>query len=216
MAELLVRIPVARPAGSFNSAGAAARIIGMALLVLAFTAAVLVILKKEKTELGDPNLPAALIFYASVCSAMLLRFGLSLTAAKGMILAAILLYASLSDIAKREVPDFVTVMILISAFIGFETAKLPSMILGAAAVFVPQVLVSVLRPKRAIGGADIKISSALAFMLGIEKGLFALITGLLTGIIAMLIVRKIRKKTNAEPFALVPFLSFGAMAAYIF
>ena len=57
--------------------------------------------------------------------------------------------------------------------------------------------------------------AALAFLLGAEKGIFALIAGMLTGVIVMFIVRKIRKETNKEPFALVPFLSFGAMLAFM-
>ena len=117
--------------------------------------------------------------------------------------------------AKHEVPDFISAMILILAFVGFDIANLPSMLLGAAVVFLPQMAVSILRPKRAIGGADIKISTALAFLLGAEKGIFALLAGMLCGVIVMLIVRKVRKETNREPFALVPFLSFGAMLAYM-
>ena len=58
-----------------------------------------------------------------------------------------------------------------------------------------------------------KISAALGFLLGAEKGLFAVITGLLAAVIVMLIVRRIRKESNKEPFALVPFLGFGAMLA---
>ena len=101
------------------------------------------------------------------------------------------------------------------AFVGFEPANLPSMLVGAAVVFLPQLAISMLRPGRAVGGADIKISTALAFLLGAEKGIFALIAGMLTGVIVMFIVRKIRKETNKEPFALVPFLSFGAMLAFM-
>ena len=53
------------------------------------------------------------------------------------------------------------------------------------------------------------------FFLGAEKRIFALLTGMMTGVIVMLIVRKIRKETNKEPFALVPFLCFGAMLAFM-
>ena len=51
---------------------------------------------------------------------------------------------------------------------------------------------------------------------GAEKGLFAVITGLLAAVIVMLIVRRIRKESNKEPFAHVPFLGFGAMLVYVF
>ncbi|MBR6917167.1 MAG: prepilin peptidase [Clostridia bacterium] len=186
-----------------------------AVILGIFTLAVWIILRHSKKDLNEPIIPAALVAYAGVGLILLLVHGISIAAIQGLILCAILLWASLSDIAKHEVPDFITAAILILAFVGFEPANLPSMLIGAAVVFIPQLLVSVLRPKRAIGGADIKISTALAFLLGAEKGIFALLVGMLLGVIIMLIVRKIRKETNKEPFALVPFLSFGAMLAFI-
>ena len=168
-----------------------------------------------RKELNEPVMPATLISYAGVGLILLLLFGTTITAIKGLILCAILLWASISDIGRHEVPDFITILILVLAFVGFEPANLPSMLIGVAVVFLPQLAISMLRPGRAIGGADIKISTALAFLLGAEKGIFALIAGMLTGVIVMFIVRKIRKETNKEPFALVPFLSFGAMLAFM-
>ena len=186
-----------------------------AVILGVFTLAVWIMLRHSRKELNEPVMPAALISYAGVGLILFLVHGISLTAVKGLILCAILLWASLSDLEKHEVPDFISAMILILAFVGFDIANLPSMLLGAAVVFLPQMAVSILRPKRAIGGADIKISTALAFFLGAEKGIFALLAGMLCGVIVMLIVRKVRKETNREPFALVPFLSFGAMLAYM-
>lgn len=186
-----------------------------AVILGVFTLAVWIMLRHSRKELNEPVKPAALISYAGVGLILFLVHGISLTAVKGLILCAILLWASLSDLEKHEVPDFISAMILILAFVGFDIANLPSMLLGAAVVFLPQMAVSILRPKRAIGGADIKISTALAFLLGAEKGIFALLTGMLCSVLVMLIVRKVRKETNREPFALVPFLSFGAMLAYM-
>lgn len=189
-------------------------IAGAAVLLGLFILAVWTVLRKTKKGLNNPKMLPALLAYAGVGLVLLLRFGTTLTAVKGLFLLAILLWASLSDIAKHEVPDYIPVMILLLSFVGFDPLNLSSMLTGAVVVFVPQLVVSMLRPGRAIGGADLKISAALAFLLGAEKGIFALITGMLTGVITMLIVRKIRKETNKEPFALVPFLSLGAMIAF--
>ena len=82
-------------------------------------------------------------------------------------------------------------------------------------MFIPQLAVPMLRLDRAVSGADMKLSAALGFLLGAEKGLFAVITGLTASVISILIARKIRKESNKEPFALVPFLSFGAMLAFM-
>ena len=208
-------LPPITPIVKVAAADLVLQIAAGAVILGIFTLAVWIMLRHSKKDLNEPIIPAALVAYAGVGLILLLVHGISIAAIQGLILCAILLWASVSDIAKHEVPDFITAAILILAFVGFEPANLPSMLIGAAVVFIPQLLVSVLRPKRAIGGADIKISTALAFLLGAEKGIFALLVGMLLGVIIMLIVRRIRKETNKEPFALVPFLSFGAMLAFI-
>ncbi len=208
-------LPPITPIVKVAAADLVLQIAAGAVILGIFTLAVWIMLRHSKKDLNEPIIPAALVAYAGVGLILLVVHGISIAAIQGLILCAILLWASVSDIAKHEVPDFITAAILILAFVGFEPANLPSMLIGAAVVFIPQLLVSVLRPKRAIGGADIKISTALAFLLGAEKEIFALLVGMLLGVIIMLIVRKIRKETNKEPFALVPFLSFGAMLAFL-
>lgn len=146
---------------------------------------------------------------------LLLRFGVSLTTVKGMILTLLLLYASLSDFKKREVPDCISVMILILAFVGFEPSNLLSMLAGAAVVFIPQLATTMLTPNRPIGGADIKISTALAFLLGAEKGIFALVVGMLLAVVITAISNKLNDRDQKQAFPLVPFLWIGATLAYM-
>ena len=110
------------------------------------------------------------------------------------------MWASTTDIKKHEVPDFITVAILILAFVGFESTNLPSMIVGAVVIFPPQFMVSMLRPARSVGGADLKFSTALGFLIGVEKKLFAIIAGLTISVISMLIVRKIKKESVKNRF----------------
>lgn len=146
---------------------------------------------------------------------LLLLSGVTLVTVKGMILTLLLLYASISDLDTRKVSDCISVMILILAFVGFEAASLPSMLLGALVVFVPQFALAIIRPSRACGGADLKISTALAFLLGAEKGIFALIVGMLLAVIVMAIYNKANAKDQKEAFPLVPFLSIGALLSFI-
>ena len=89
------------------------------------------------------------------------------------------------------------------------------MLIGAAVVFIPQLALAMLRPDRACGGADLKISTALAFLLGAEKGLFALIVGMLLAVITMAIYNNVNEKDQSEAFPLVPFLWIGATLAYM-
>ena len=146
---------------------------------------------------------------------LLLAFGTTLTTVKGMILTLLLLYASLSDLKFRRVPDSISLMIVILAFVGFESRNLLSMLIGAVAVFGPQLALAVLKPERAIGGADLKISTALAFLLGAQKGLFALVFGMLLAVITMTVYNKANHKDQKESFPLVPFLWMGATLAYM-
>lgn len=125
-----------------------------------------------------------------------------------------LLYASVMDIKTREVPDSISVMLLILGLVDTNIERLPSMLLGMVLVFLPQFVSALINPSKALGGADIKLSSAAAFLLGAQRGLFALIVGLTLAVIAMPIIRKIRKFPKDQPFPLIPFLSVGIIAGY--
>ena len=134
---------------------------------------------------------------------------------KTTILLALLLYASVRDIKTREVQDSISVMLLILGLVDTDIARLPSMLFGALMVFLPQFISALINPSKALGGADIKISSSAAFLLGAQRGLFALIIGLTLAVIAMPIIRRIRKLPKDQPFPLIPFLSIGIIAGYL-
>ena len=131
------------------------------------------------------------------------------------VLIALLLYASIKDIKSREVPDSVSGMMLILGLVGITAGDLPSMLLGMTLVFLPQYLSAIINPAKALGGADIKLSSSAAFLLGAPRGLFALIVGLTLSVITVPIVRKVKKLPKNQPFPLVPFLAVGIIAAYL-
>lgn len=179
-----------------------------------FLLAVWILCKKAVKENERINhLPFCLSI--AVGLVLLLLYGVTITTVKGMILALLLLYASLSDLKTRRVSDCVSIMIFILSLVGFEAANLPSMLIGAMIVFIPQFALAIIRPSRACGGADLKISTAIAFMLGAGKGVFALIIGMLLAVIVMAIYNKVNAKDQKEAFPLVPVLSVGAMLAYI-
>ena len=124
------------------------------------------------------------------------------------------MYASVRDIKTRGVPDSVSVMLLILGLVDTDIGKFPSMLFGALLVFIPQFISALINPSKALGGADIKLSSAAAFLLGAQRGLFALIVGLTLAVIVMPIIRTIRKLPKNQPFPLIPFLSIGIVAGY--
>ena len=133
---------------------------------------------------------------------------------KTIILLALLLYASVIDIKTREVPDSISVLLLILGFVDTDIERLPSMLLGMALVFLPQFISALINPSKALGGADIKISSSAAFLIGAQRGLFALIVGLTLSVVTVPIIRKVRKRPKDQPFPLIPFLSIGIVAGY--
>ena len=132
---------------------------------------------------------------------------------QGILLAGFLLYGSIHDIRTHTMPDWVWMGVAGTALLGMKLSALPSMLLGAAAVLLIEVPLAVLLKDRAIGGADIKLSAAGAFLLGWQKGLAALILGLTLSLIVVPIVRRIRHEDNRKAFALVPFLAVGIMTA---
>ena len=144
---------------------------------------------------------------------LLLRYGFSMTTVQGIILMFVLLYASCSDLTDHTMDEFLWVMVVILGLLSVETVGFPSMLIGAVAVFLPQIFSAVLA-KNPIGGADIKLTTALAFLLGWQRGLIMLITGMLLAVVVMLIARRYEKNKKGQPFALIPFVSAAAMVAF--
>lgn len=154
-----------------------------------------------------------LILSGVMSLAILLRYGFSMIAVQGILLMFVLLYASCSDLTDHTMDDFLWVMVVMLGLLSVGTVGLPSMLIGAAMVFLPQIL-SALLAKNPIGGADIKLTTALAFLLGWQRGLVMLIAGMMIAVTAMLIVRKVKKSKKDQPFALIPFVSIAAMAVF--
>ena len=85
---------------------------------------------------------------------------------QGILYTGFLTFGSVSDIRTHTVPDWVWMGVAGTAVIGMKLSSFPSMLLGAAAVLLIEVPLAVAMKDRAIGGADIKISAAGAFLLG--------------------------------------------------
>ena len=155
-----------------------------------------------------------LVALPMLASALLLwRYGFGSELLQGMVLCLALLYASAADIRTREVPDCVPVTIAVAGLIGRTPEEIPLMILAAVAVTIPQLAAAVMKPG-SYGGADIKIMASGAFLLGLSRGLAAIIAGLLLAVVCTALVRKIRKQTMKASFALAPYLSAGILLAY--
>lgn len=181
-------------------------IVGAVAVILGMYAAKRFQGNKKKTTLAFVGISIA------VSALLLCFFGCAVSTVKGCLLMFILLFFSYSDIKTREVDDWLSVMIVLTAFIGTELADIPLKLLAAVLISLPMLLIVIICHGKAIGGADLKLAAACTFMLGLIRGTSGLIAGLTLGIIVTLIINM--KKNKAEGFPLVPYLAAGFMAAY--
>lgn len=151
-----------------------------------------------------------------ITALLFLTGGMSIWTVKGIVMALILLYASVQDLSTREADDFLWVMLLILAFVGIEAGGVRSMVLGGLVVLIPQLAIAIFTKNGGIGGADIKISTAAAVVLGFHGGVIGYMLGLVFAIVFQMIYNRIKKRSNQAPFPLLPFLSTGLMVGYFF
>lgn len=151
-----------------------------------------------------------------ITALLFLTGGMSIWTVKGIVMALILLYASVQDLSTREADDFLWVMLLILAFVGIEAGGVRSMVLGGLVVLIPQLAIAIFTKNGGIGGADIKISTAAAVILGFHGGVIGYMLGLVFAIVFQMIYNRIKKRSNQAPFPLLPFLSTGLMIGYFF
>lgn len=154
-------------------------------------------------------------FIITVVAVSLFMFGgISVWTVKGVLMALVLLYASVQDISTRKADDSLWIMLLMLSLVNFGEHSVLSMILGGIVVFVPQLAIAIFSKNGGIGGADIKISTAAALCLGFVGGTLGYIIGLGFGIVFQLIYNKVKHRTYKKSFALLPFLSAGLMIGY--
>lgn len=134
---------------------------------------------------------------------------------RGVAFALILLYASVQDITCRKADNYLWIMILTLAVTNIGRVPAWSMVLGVFVVLLPQVAMNTFGRKDGIGGADVKLSTASAVLLGFAPGAIGYMAGLFIAVIASLIYNKIRRKDNSEPIPLLPYLSVGLMLGYM-
>ena len=188
----------------------------IALLFVGFSILVGWILTKAMKARGFiSSMSSVLLLMIGYSIALFLRFGFSVTAVQGIFLLSLLIYASCSDVTRHEVDDHVWVTVLALSLCSLATEGIFSMLIGAFCVFVPQMAMAFLPPKKTLGGADIKLSTALALLLGSWRGVGAYIFGLLLAIVCITVYCKIKKRNSKKPFALVPYLSVGAMMMFL-
>ena len=144
----------------------------------------------------------------------------ALPLAQWVIFAAVLLILSLTDAAKRIIPDRLLVVLAVNRVVWFflrgEEWSVGLEVLKALVVPITLLILVLLAEKRLkrelMGGGDIKLLLVLALYLSWAQLLLALLAGCAAGLLFAAIARK--KPGMAMPFG--PFLAAGALAAVCF
>ena len=184
------------------------------IMVVAASIVVGLLLNKSMDKKGFvTNKAFTLIASTAMALGLSLRFGMSVYTFQGMFLFFLLLYASMSDLTDRHVANHISISSLALSLISVPTVGFTSMLIGGAVSAAIQLGVTALSGG-GYGGADWKISSACAFLLGWQRGLAGMVLGLLIGVIFTLAYNKIKDRDIHEGFALVPFISIGMLAVF--
>ena len=113
----------------------------------------------------------------------------------------ILLFATVTDFKKREVPYIYIILLMLTALIDFRATNMLGFILSVPFYFAQ-------KEGRCMGGGDVLIVAALGFSLGLIPTLVTVIIGCIVFIIAGL-VTEIKKGKGKELFPFVPALTVG-------
>lgn len=133
-----------------------------------------------------------------------------LAAVQAVFFIALLCSASVMDLIKRIVPNWICLWIAFISIIGFIPVKLLGIFIAlpflVAAIFCG-----------GMGGGDIKLMAACGLVLGLPKGLLAAMVGLsllLLYVAVYRIICKVQRREAQNAFPLAPFLSAGCLLAY--
>lgn len=133
-----------------------------------------------------------------------------LAAVQAVFFVALLCAASVTDLTKRIVPNWICLGIAGVSIIGFTPVKLLGIL-----VALPFLLTAVFFG--GMGGGDIKLMAACGLVLGLPKGLLAAMVGLSLLLFYAAIYRilcRAQRREVKKAFPLAPFLSAGCLLAY--
>ena len=128
---------------------------------------------------------------------------------QGVLFLLLLLSASLVDLKRREIPDWVSG--------GIATLSLmhvrPECLLG----LIPALFFLAAAVKGGIGGGDVKLSAACGLVLGLSGALIGTIVGLMFQLLFHLCAKCVLlffRKQVWSAYPMAPFLAIGYAAAY--
>ena len=120
---------------------------------------------------------------------------------KTILLLCILLFASVTDFKKMQVPYLYIILLILTALIDFRASNMLGCLLSVPFYFAQN-------EGRCMGGGDVLIVAALGFSIGLAPTLVTVIIGCIVFIIAGLVL-EIKKGKGKQLFPFVPALTVG-------
>ncbi|THF76941.1 prepilin peptidase [Cohnella fermenti] len=143
---------------------------------------------------------------------MYLRFGLTLEALTGALLASVCVIVAVSDLKYMLIPNKVLLSfspLLVAAILLAHSQPIWSHLLGAA-VGGGGLLAVALLSREGMGLGDVKLFALLGWVVGLRYLLLAILVASLVG----LLVGAARRGGRKQPIPFGPFLGLGALVAY--
>lgn len=130
---------------------------------------------------------------------------------KGLLFTSLLIYASYTDIKKREIDNCVCVTILVVSLIG-NNGSFWGLVLTALPFLIPALIKG-----DSIGGGDVKLMGACGAVLGVWGGVAQTVIALLIASVygLLIIISKGCKAYKQKQIPLAPFLCVGGICSFI-
>lgn len=150
-----------------------------------------------------------------VYMAIVIKYGLSVTANLYCLIGSILITLSVIDAKHKIIPDSLNIALTVIGvlFIVYDRSIISDKLLGVLTGFI--LFFSIAFATNAMGGGDIKLIAALGLIFGFKGVLFIVFFSFVIGSIvsAVLLITKLKNRKDEIPFG--PFISVAALL-YIF
>lgn len=146
------------------------------------------------------------------------RFGITWELAVALLFISLLVIINVSDIAYMLIPNKILLFFLPLLIVGRILSPLTpwwDSIVGAAVGFLLLLLIAVVS-KGGMGGGDIKLFLLIGLVLGTFNTLLTLFLASVIGMIAGMIVLKVKRKGRKTPVPFGPSIALSAIIVYFY
>ncbi len=164
----------------------------------------------------SPAYPLYEIIYGSLAITIALKEGLNIYALIMFLLIGLSIAISIVDVKTLSIPNsLVLAFFILSLYPVIMRNMLKDNIYGLLLSFAFFLVILLLFPG-SFGGGDIKLASAIGFLLGLEMSIVVIETALITGSVIGVIYAIKTKKGLRIKFPFAPFLTAGLIVSFFY